>query len=382
MSDIQTSVFTSMLESALGGVETFFLSAAAKGGGTLMRASGNGSAAAVRMPTLTVSGLPDDGSAIGVDFKSFTVACKGRSVTEVTSNPTTGELIIQSGKGYRVNLTAVAASENAVPQNVGAALANPTTAVTLSDDNKLTLSTALRLTKIEKTYSGITDTLVYVEATEKAVLIACFEPYQVAYVKMKNKAGFPTCAFVLPSAMVAKIVTLPGKVAIQVNGEAALFRSKSCDVLIPLPIDTINAISTEQVLGLIKATAKSSESSGNTLSISALALATFLENAGSVIATGADITLAPIGANGVGLSVVTPKGSVKEKFPGKLTAPFNLGYAFMKAIVARASRGVSANANDDPEKASTATVTVSITDRFAVVKDDKANSTYIAALSE
>lgn len=378
MSGIQTSVFTSLLETALGGVDTFFLSKAAKGGGTLLRAAGGGGSAAVRVPTLEVSGLPDDGSALGVDFKAFTVACKGRSITDVTSNPDTGELILKGGSAYKANLTAVAASENNVPQNVGAALEAATTSVVLTDDNKTALSNALRLTKIERTYSGITDTLVYVEATDKVLLVACFEPSQVAYIRLKNKDAFPECAFVLPSATVAKITALPGKVSVQINESSALFRSKTCDVLIPLPIDTINAISPEQVLGLIKATVSGKASSGNTLTIAAASLAGFLENASSVIATGADIALAPINAKSVGLTVTTPKGVVKEKFDGKLTAPFNLGYAFMKAIVSRAGRGASSESDAPP----TATVSVSVTDLFAVVRDDKTNSTYIAALSE
>lgn len=367
--DVTATVFTSLLESILGGVESFTL-APGKTGVVMQAATATGSGE-VRIPTLSVRNLPEDG--VVLDFKAFVGACKGRKAVSLSAKGSSSELEVSSGS-YRAAIatTEVAGSggkDSSASGGSGSGKTEYNTSVSLDDSCKALLSSALRSTRIEKTYSGIVDTVVHVDATDKAVTIACFEPSQVAYKKVKNKDGnFPTCSFVLPSSIISKVLLLPGTVKLSVNDAMAVMRSKSCDVTFPLPIDTINAISTDQVKQLIK-TAKTSASKEFT--IGKASLQSFLLNAESVLVSSADVSVSPADGKGVILSVTTAKGTVKEKFKGSIGKKFSLNFPFFRAAAGRAGGG----GEDD-------ILRIGVTDAFVMMDNSSDNSSYIAALSE
>lgn len=367
--DVKTGPFTALLESVLGGIETLFITKTRKG--SILSAASQGSAAQVRAPTLDIAGMADN-DVIAVDFKGFTGACKGRSVSSLRFVPETSELVIKSGASYNASI-ATLASPNA--PRVEESQNDNKVDIKLSDSAKQILANALRATKIEKTYSGITDTIVYIESNVKSILIASFEPSQVAYTVTGNKQeGFPLSSLVLPTGIIAKCLLIPGEINIQVNSMTALFRSKVCDVLVPLPEDTINAITKDQVLGLIKSSAGSVKSASVGFSMGKSKILAFMDNAESIISSGADISVKPAGEGSVILSVTTAKGIVKEKFKGSVERPFSLGFSFMKAALTRA--GSVREGADDP------LVSLYLTDSFAIIKNESDKSTYLASLSE
>lgn len=353
MSNTQVSVFTDLLEKVLGGTELLFITKGKTG--VNMQSTSNGSVAVVRVPTLEIAGLKD--VPIELDLKSFTGAAKGRNVTiEFSSH----NVVIKSGKSY-VATIAAGESGNApaiMPQEEN------TTKVRLTDEHKQFLNKALALTKIEKTYSGITDTLVYIEATEKALTIACFEARQIAYVMVKNTIAFPVCSIVLPSGVIQKVNVLQGDVVIEVSESTSLFKSKLVDLQVPLPIDTVNAIKREAVMDIIKKTKAEIKVLETSLIVQVSDLTSFVENAQAITQTGTEVIIKPGVKNGVVLSVTTPKGKVEEKFPGTVVTPFALDFAFVKAALARSKESVE----------------VRLSESFAIVAGSEV--TYIAALSE
>ena len=359
-SEVKVSAFTALLESVLGGVDTFTLGAASKGC-TLSSENASG-AARIRALALSIGNLEDS---VSVDFKAFTGACKGRTISLISSMAASGEIEIKSGT-YKASIasTPLEGVKNAASLE---AIAECTTDIVLSDDHKQILGEALRSTKIEKTYSGIVDTLVYVESTAKGILIASFEPSQVAFIRTRNTTAFPDCSMVLPSGVIAKVLLLPGSVRVMVNSSTAMFTSKVCDVLYPLPIDSVNAISSDQVLQLIKASKGGGH--GN-FSVSRNSLMNFLGNAESVIASSADVGVAAGTGSSVVVSVATAKGNIKEKFKGSVDRSFNISFPFLKAALARAGT------KED------SLVSISIAESFVVLRNESDSSTYIAALSE
>jgi hypothetical protein len=310
----------------------------------------------VNAPTFVLQNLE---APIAVDAKTLVGACKNREV-QLAVNGT--EISIKSGKSYNASV----ACSDEVPQIPDglSKLEEATTQIVLTADNILALKAAVSSTRIEKTYTGIVDTLVAVRATAKAVTVMSYEPSQVSSTTVKNASGIPDCFFVLPSGIFAKALNLPGDVKIQINENTAVFSSKACLVRVNLPIDTVNAIDKDQVFTLV-ASVKSTDAEKPSLVTTKAALAGFLDNAESLIQVGGDVVIASSGSS-ITASVTTVKGTVKEKFSGSASKPFTLGYAFMRAIVSRAKEGSD--------------IELKTTEAFAVVKSG--TSTYIAALSE
>lgn len=311
----------------------------------------------VNAPTLVLQNLT---APIAVDAKTIVGACKNREVT-LTVNGT--ELSVKSGKAYSAN---VACSDEVpqVPEGLSK-LEETTTQIELSADNLLAIKSALSSTKIEKTYTGIVDTLVAVRANAKQLTVMSYEPSQVSSATVKNTTGIPECFFVLPSAVLAKALNLKGPVRVSINENTAVFNSKACLVRVNLPIDTVNAIDKDQVFSLV-ASVKVIDAEKPSLTTTKAALTGFLDNAESIISVGGDVVITPSSGTSINASVTTVKGTVKEKFAGNASKSFTLGYAFMRAIVSRAKEGVD--------------IELRTNDAFAVVKSG--TSTYIAALSE
>ena len=353
MSNVQVSVFTDLLEKALGGVETLFITKG-KTGSTL-RATANGSVAVVRVPLLEIEGLKEN--SIELDLKAFTGAAKGRDV----SLAFTGHNIsLSGGKNYRATVAAAEAGSvpGIMPQEENA------TKVRLTDEQKQFISRGLTLTKLEKTYSGITDTLVYIEATEKTITFASFEARQVAYIVAKNSLAFPTCSIVLPTGIMQKINVLQGEVVIEISESTSLFKSKLTDLQIPLPIDTVNAIKRELVMDIIKSSRKKAVETETNLSMKTSDVNSFLENAQAITQPGSEVIIKEASKGSVVLSVTTPKGKITERFEGSVSRPFALDFTFVRAALLRSKD----------------TVDIKLDESFAIVASKEV--TYIAALSE
>lgn len=352
--NVQVSVFTDLLEKALGGVESLFITRG-KVQGSVLRATNAGSVAVVRVPTLEIAGLKD--TSVELDIKAFTGAAKGR---DVSLSFTGHNISIVSGKNYKASIAAAEAGStpSVMPQEEN------TTKVRLTDDHKQFISKGLSLTKIEKTYSGITDTLVYIEATEKSITMATFEARQVAYVVVKNAIAFPVCSIVLPTGVMQKINVLQGEVVVEVSESTVLFKSKITDLQIPLPIDTVNAIKRELVMEIIKSSKAKSADTEASLIMLTTDLTSFLENAQALTQTGSEVLIQAGLKGSVMLSVKTPKGEVVERFKGSVERPFALDFSFMKAALTRSKENVE----------------IKLDESFAIVSSKEA--TYIAALSE
>ena len=157
---------------------------------------------------------------------------------------------------------------------------------------------------------------------------------------------------------------MQGDVIVEVSGSTTLFKSKTADVQIPLPIDTVNAIKREAVMGIIKASKTKMAQIEPALTCSASDVTSFVDNAQAITQVGAEVIIKSSGASYVMLSVTTPKGKVEEKFKGKAERPFALDFAFLKAALARSKD----------------TVEVKLDEAFAIVSSKEV--TYIAALSE
>ena len=354
MSNVQVSVFTDLLEKALGGVETLFISKG-KTSGSVLHASTNGSVAVVRVPLLEIEHLKEH--SVEIDIKAFTGAVKGR---DVSLSFTGHNIAIKSGKTYQAS---IAAAENSSVPGIMPQEEN-TTKIRLKDEHKQFVTKGLTLTKIEKTYSGITDTLVYIEATEKSIIMSTFEARQIAYIVVKNAIAFPVCSIVLPTGIMQKIQVLQGEVTLEVSESTCLFKSKSADLQIPLPIDTVNAIKRELVMEIIKTSRAKAKEADTNLSMKTSDVTSFLDNAQAITQVGSEVVIRKGKGNIVTLSVTTPKGKVEERFEGSVKRPFALDFTFIRAALVR----------------SKAEVEIKLDDSFAIVATPEV--TYIAALSE
>lgn len=343
---MEISVLTSLLES-LSPVDTFWIQKAKKG--CVLVATSPGSYAAVRAPQLEIEGLKE--GALCLDFKSFSLGCKNR---EVALSFTGHDLKIKSGK-YEAEIATTEAGQApalVTPENCS-------TEILIDEEAKAFLQNAIRSTKINLTYTGITDTLVYVES-KQSLLVCTYEPNQIAYSLSKNK--FPACSFVLTSGIMSKILAMPGELNLSINEYNVTCTSKVGSVQIPIPIETVNAVKKEQVMALIKSAKASANSSAQ---ITKVELSKFLDNSGSVLTgiTGADAVVTG-SEKSVLITVTTPRGSVKEKFKGSVTKPFTLSYAFLQAIATKSG--------DE--------VTITTSDRLAIV--NTGSCVYLAVLSD
>ena len=348
------AVLVSFMDSVMAGpVATLIIKPGAKG--TVLMAVSPDCTVTLNAPTLVFENLSEP---IAVDAKTLVGACKNRDVTLAITG---SEILVKSGKVYSVNV----ACSNDVPQveDILAKLADATTQVELSADNMLLLRECLSRVKIEKTFTGIVDTLVAVKATAKLITVMNYEPAQVASTTMKNEGNFPECSFVLPTSVVARAMNILGNIKMTINETAAVFRGKNSAIRVNLPIDTINAINKDDVHSLV-ASVKEEKATKPGMLTTKVALAAFLSNAESLINVGGDVVISPASGSTITASVTTTKGTIKEKFAGSASKSFSLGFTFMRALVAHSK-------NED--------IDIRATEAFAVVKSG--SSTYIAALS-
>lgn len=307
---------------------------------------------------LTLEGLNDP---IAVDSKTLLGACKNR---DVSLSVTGTEISVKSGKSYSAT---VACSDDipTIPEGLSKLDDDSQEKVELTQDNMIAIKALLAQVKIERTYTGIVDTLISVKATAKALTLMNYEPAQVSSATVKNASGIPDCFFVLPAAVLTKALNIVGPMRISISESCAVFHSKQCIVRVNLPIDTINAIDKNAVLELVQSV-KATDADKPSLTTTKNALRGFLDNAESVIAVSGDVSVTPATGSFVSAAVTTAKGSVKEKFAGSASKNFSLSYAFMRAIVNKSAEDSS--------------IEIKTTDSFAVVK--RGQSTYIASLSE
>lgn len=307
---------------------------------------------------LVLEGLKDP---VAVDAKTLLGACKNRDVTLSVNG---SEIVVKSGKSYSATV-ACSADVPAIAEGLSKLEGEESVQVTLSQDSILAIKAQLTKAKIERTFTGIVDTLVAIKATSKTLVVMNYEPAQVASVTTKNETGIEECFFVLPSSVLQKAVNIIGPMKVTIGESCAIFQSKTCLLRVNLPIDTINAIDKNAVLQLL-ASVKNTDSQKPSLTTTKSSLKNFLDNAESLIQIGGNVVIAPATGNYIQASVTTVKGAVKEKFAGSAGKGFSLGYAFMRAIVSRAKDGTD--------------IELKTTDSFAIVKTG--SSTYIASLSE
>ena len=312
----------------------------------------------ITAPGLLMEGLTNP---IAVDAKTLLGACKNRDVSMSVSGT---EISVRSGKSYNAT---VACSDDVptIPDGLSKLDDDTQETIELTQDNLLAIKGLLAKVKIERTFTGIVDTLVSVRATAKVLTLMNYEPSQVSSAYAKNASNVPDCFFVLPAGVLAKALNIVGPMRVTIGDSCVVFHSKQCIVRVNLPIDTINAIDKNAVLNLVTSI-KSIDTAKPNLTTTKNALRGFLDNAESLIAVSGDVVVAPATGNFVAASVTTTKGSVKEKFEGSVSKGFSLSYAFMRAIVNKTK--------DD------APIELKITDAFAVVKTG--STTYIASLSE
>lgn len=312
----------------------------------------------ITAPGLTLGGLKDP---IAVDSKTLLGACKNRDVDLSISGT---EISVKSGKSYYAT---VACSDDipTIQEGLSKLDDDAQEKVELTQDNLLAIKSLMAQVKIERTYTGIVDTLISVRATDKSLTLMNYEPAQVSSSVVKNASGVPDCFFVLPANVLTKALNIIGPMRITISESCVVFHSKQCIVRVNLPIDTINAIDKNAVLSLVQSV-KATDKDKPSLTTTKSALKGFLDNAESVITVSGDVVVAPATGSFVSASVTTAKGSVKEKFAGSASKGFSLSYAFMRAIV-----------NKSPEDTA---IDIKTTDSFAVVK--RGQSTYVASLSE
>ncbi len=311
----------------------------------------DGAVAEIKIPNLEIEGLS---MAVEVATGTLLEASKGRDLNVSFSGH---DLNLAKGS-YKASIAASeAAGEPEFPT-----LEELTTEITLGDDAKAFLTQCLQATKIEKTFSGMQDILVYVKSTSTKVTIASFEAYQVAFIQTKNKVSFPDCEFVLPLSTLAKLTAFPGEVKLEATESMARMQSKALKYVTPLSVETINAIPKDAIVGLIKSTA-SSNGGKVMLELEKEKLDTFLNNSKSVVTTGSEVTLTG-DAKQVLLTVSSGKGSVKEKFKGSCNGTINLDFRFLQAL--------SAKSKDH--------IIIGRQDNFVLAVNN--GVTYVAALSE
>lgn len=348
------AVLIGFMDSVMSGpVATLVIKPATKG--TVLMAISPDCTVSLSAPTLIFENLTE---AIAVDAKTLVGSCKNR---EVTLAVTSTEIIVKSGKSYSANV----ACSSDIPQieDIVTKLPEATTQVELSAENMQLLRECINRVKIEKTFTGIVDTLLSVKANTKTITVMNYEPAQVASTTIKNDGNFPECFFVLPSSVLSRALNILGNIKVVVNETSAVFKGKNSAIRVNLPIDTINAINKDDVHNLVNSV-KDDKATKPGMTTTKAALSGFLSNAESLINVGGDVAISPLNSSAITASVTTTKGTIKEKFSGNAPKGFTLGFTFMRAIVAHSK-------NEDIE--------IRATDAFAVVKSG--SSTYIAALS-
>lgn len=312
------------LELAVGGAELLTVVPGKKG--VSLISANNGSTASVQT-AITIAGAD---APFSIDTKSFTDAIKGREATYTFNGH---DLVLKAGKFEATIATSGSPSIPEFSQSEDKGID-----LHLSEDHRVFLAQALSATKIEKTFSALADLLVYVRATDKEVLISTFENHQVAYIRAKNKVGFPACDMVMPLSAAAKVSSMPGAFRLKLSDSSLDLTGKTARVQIPLSVETINAIPREAVLDLIKQTFKEQEA---TTVIPKAQLVTFIENSRSVSVVGSEVSIAPAGKAGVLLTVTSPKGTVKEKFPGVCENRISMDLRFLSAMLAKSGETLS-----------------------------------------
>lgn len=313
-----------LLEQALGGSEFLFIRKTDKGV-TVSVESPTGVAVCPNVP-LQIEGLGKE--KINVDLKAFTTALKGRESAKLSF--TGNDLVVQSGK-YTAKVTAQA--EDKFPDITSTEEASVVDVV-FEGDAKNLLMRALNATKIEKTFAGLQDTLVYVKASASKIMVATFEGFQVSYITAKNKCGFPECDFVLPSAVMARIAMIPDtKVQLKATESFALIKSRTIACQVPLSIETVNAIPKEGVIGIIKESDRDSKSS---FQLDKAKLLAFLESAKGVSILGSEVTVTT-GKGVITLELTSAKGSVKEKMKTEQgpKEPIRIDARFLQAMAGK-----------------------------------------------
>lgn len=341
-----------LLEQVLGGSEFLYLQKSDKGV-KLAVESPTGVAICPNVP-MEIEGLGKE--KVNIDLKAFTTALKGRENVKLSF--TGNDMVVKSGK-FVAKVTAQA--EDKFPE-IAPTEETVVADITIEGDAKLLLMRALQATKIEKTFAGLQDTLVYVKASSSKVLIATFEGFQVSYITCKNKVNFPECDFVLPSAVLAKVEQVQdAKISIKATESFALIKSRSIVCQLPLSIETVNAIPKDSVLGIIKDSEKTSSSS---FQLDKAKLLAFLESAKGVAILGSEVTISGV-KGGINLELTSAKGSVKEKMQADKVpkTPIRIDARFLQAMANKCAE----------------TIEVLVVKTFAVARSE--GVCYISAIS-
>lgn len=357
-----------VLDSACGGLQTFFLSPL-KGSGCLVSGTSNGSSAVFKIGA-TIKGLE---SPIEVQKDVFLSSLKGRKEGSLSLDGAT--LLIKAKGGYEATVVC-AASENAPTVELPEGLE----ITQLTSELHAHLAKRLPEIKIERIHTALPDVLAYIRLTPKSSWMGTFDSQQVCFCsdKKANLVKSPV-AFCIPYTRFASFIKdLPVadcKLAITQDNLYATTNTFKLQIALPVS-DEESALDPATVYERSKAM---TSASGSGVSISKAELQQFMENSRALMSIGTEITFEP-SKTGTQVGVRSERGSVKQtlKTSGK-TDPFSLDHRFVHTLIQKTA-GKKAK---DEEDTTGSSIDFEVVDNtFALCKSSVVYVALLSAMSE